>query len=216
MRKGETWEGLIVSAKYQIGQTYLLKVFSEPEEMEYLGEIKTRQLNGSKASVSFEAFRRQSFGQPDLIALHNGEFFVRSYKNCVEDLVTEVGKNFTFVGKGYERIAVGSTSLSIEEFRKQVADLLTDAQIEEVVSKGRFYSHGSNKGEIKWCPGCKQIRQTSCSACGCGSCANCGYRWTCMPANLDLSAFKGIAGKEVLTFAEENSGQIKFGCFPPV
>lgn len=34
-------------------------------------------------------------------------------------------------------------------------------------------------GEIKYCPGCKSEQQTTCSACGCGSCTVCGWRWSC-------------------------------------
>lgn len=41
-----------MNKKYQLGETYLLKVFLDPEEMEYLGEIKTTQYNGSRSEIN--------------------------------------------------------------------------------------------------------------------------------------------------------------------
>lgn len=39
----------------------------------------------------------------------------------------------------------------------------------------------NSTGEVKWCPQCKSIQQTTCSVCGCGICTTCGYRWWCIP-----------------------------------
>ena len=41
-------------------------------------------------------------------------------------------------------------------------------------------------GEKKHCPTCNEIRQTTCVACGCGSCTTCGHRFSCGPP-IDLS-----------------------------
>lgn len=30
------------------------------------------------------------------------------------------------------------------------------------------------------CPRCNQVRETTCSACGCGNCLTCGYRFCCI------------------------------------
>jgi hypothetical protein len=176
----------LCNKKYKIGQTYLLKVFLEPEEMEYLGEVKTRQYNGSCVTIKFDVFRRYSYGRPDLIALYDGEFFTRSYNNSVEDLTKEVGNAFRFKGKGYSHISVGNISLSISEFLEQTNGLLKEIQIEETILNGRYVSCQNHNGEIKWCPQCDKIRQTSCSACGCGNCQNCGYRWCCRPIDLTI------------------------------
>ncbi len=35
-------------------------------------------------------------------------------------------------------------------------------------------------GEIRHCPACNMTRVTTCSACGCGSCKTCQYRWSCI------------------------------------
>ena len=40
---------------------------------------------------------------------------------------------------------------------------------------------------ICYCPTCKKLRFTNRSACMCGSCETCGYRWTCMPYSPPLS-----------------------------
>jgi hypothetical protein len=175
-------------SKYQIGEKYWLKVFIDPEEMEYLGEITTERYNGGMADIAFDVFRRDSFGRPDLIAVYNGKFVTRTFDNTVEGLVKAVGSIFTFVGQGYQTIKVGNIVLTIEEFKEQAKDLLTQKEIEEVILRGRYmtlskYSKNktNNYGEVKWCPDCKRIRQTGCSACGCGSCEACGYRWACLP-----------------------------------
>ena len=165
--------------KYKIGEKYWLKVFLEMEEMEYLGEIKTKQLNGSDVDIKFQVFRRFSYGQPDLIATYNGEFFTRSYDDTVEGLTKAVGDGFRFEGVGYKTVLVSDVSLTIQEFKEQTKDLLSQEEIEKVILGGVYYTHHKN-GEIKWCPTCQKIRQTSCCACGCGSCKSCGYRWTCM------------------------------------
>ena len=172
-----------MNKKYQIGQKYLLKVFMEAEEMEYLGEVKTAQLNGSQVDIRFEAFRRYSFGQPDLFAIYNGEFFTRTYDNTVEGLAKAVGNTFRFEGKGYTYISVDGIRLTVEEFKSQVKNLLTEEEASETISLGRYFVRNKNYGEIKWCPRCKKIRQTTCAACGCGSCKICEYRWSCHPSS---------------------------------
>lgn len=168
-----------MNKKYQIGEKYILKIFLEPEEMEYLGEIKTKHYNGSNVKIKFDVFRRYSYGRPDLIAVYNNEFFTRTYDNTIEGLTKAVGDAFRFEGKGYTHILVGDARLTIEEFQEQTKDLLTKEEITETILLGTYYTRNTNYGEIKWCPQCKKIRQTTCSACGCGSCKNCGYRWCC-------------------------------------
>jgi hypothetical protein len=187
-----------MNQKYQIGEKYLLKVFVHVEEMEYLGEIKTSQCNGSTVDVRFEVFRRYSFGRPDLIALYNNNFFTRAYDNTVESLAQAVGNAFRFEGKGYTHISLGKTSLTVEEFRNQVKDLLTEKQTEEAISLGKYFAINNNYGEIKWCPECKKIRQTTCCACGCGSCKDCDYRWTCFPTNSPISSYADGIKKTIL------------------
>jgi len=168
-----------MSKKYQIGQTYLLKMFGEPEEMEYLGAVKSKQLNGSRVNIEFDVFRRYFYGKPDLIVVYNDEFFTRSHDNSVEGLVKAIGNAFSFYGKGHTTISINDVKLSIDEFKEQTKNLLTEAEIEETISSGRYFTRNRGYGEIKWCPNCKKIRQTTCSACGCGDCKNCAYRWVC-------------------------------------
>lgn len=168
-----------MSDKYKIGEKYFVKVFTESEEMEYLGEVKTKRLNGSSVDIRFDVFRRYEFGRPDLIATYEGKFLTRSHKNTIEDLVESIGKMFQFEGSGHECVRVGDISLSIDEFLRQVDGLLTKQQADKCISNGRFYGFCSSKGEIKWCKKCQSIKQTTCGACGCGNCTSCGYRWNC-------------------------------------
>ena len=169
-------------SKYQIGEKYLLKIFTEPEEMEYLGLVKTKQLNGGCAGPQFEAFRRWSYGNPDLIALYDNKFFVRTYDNTVEGLAKAVGNSFRFEGAGYQRISIGEKFLSVEDFEDQALDAgVPNKIIEETILRGQYYTthHPDKYGDIKWCPECDKLRHTSCCACGCGSCYYCGHRWCC-------------------------------------
>ena len=39
-------------------------------------------------------------------------------------------------------------------------------------------------GWKQYCPQCKEIRNTTCSTCGCGRCLTCDYRFSCMPAQM--------------------------------
>lgn len=40
-------------------------------------------------------------------------------------------------------------------------------------------------GDKKYCPHCKCIRNTSCTACGCGSCLVCSYQFICNPVDVN-------------------------------
>lgn len=169
-----------MNTKYQIGHQYPIKLFTELETMEYLGEIKPLRYEVSGVNIVFDVWRRFFCGRYDLLATYNGKFFTRTYDNTVEGLVKAIGNAFGFKGKGYINILVGDIRLTLEEFQEQVKGLLTEKEISETISLGRYYSRTNNCGEIKWCPQCHQIRQTSCSACGCGNCNVCKYRWTCI------------------------------------
>ena len=165
--------------KYTIGEKYTVKIFIDPEEMEYLGQIKTLQYNGSAADIRFDVWRRDKYGQPDLIAAYNDKFFTRTYDNLVESLVEDVGKAFRFRGLGHSEINIGGAKVSIDEFRRQCEGLLSYEKVEESILNGVYAPVQNHAGEIKYCSECKVIRQTSCSACGCGSCKECGRRWCC-------------------------------------
>jgi hypothetical protein len=168
-----------MSDKYKINEVYTLRVFSEPEEMEYLGKIQNSKTNGADTSIVFEVFRRMSFGRLDLMALASNKFIARSYDGTIEGLLAEIRKGLTFFGSGHDSITVGDKKLQIGEFKAQVAGLLTDEQIEESVLRGRYDAINNGHGEVKWCPSCGRVSQTSCAACGCGNCKTCGHRWTC-------------------------------------
>jgi len=182
--------------KYTIGEKYINKAFLEPEEMEYLGQIKTTQYNGTLADIRFDVWRRHSYGRPDLFATYNGKFLTRSYDATVEGLLKSIQKMFVYEGAGHKHVFITyGVRLSPEAFREQTKDLLTEEEIEGCILKGCFWPRNKNNGEIKYCPECKAIRQTSCAACGCGSCESCGHRWVCTPMMLDdkwPSAFSGI------------------------
>lgn len=169
-----------MNEKYQIGKKYSLNVFLKPEKMEYLGKIKTRLYDGNFTNIEFDVFKRYSYGRPDLIAIYNGKFFARSYDNTIEDLIKDIGMAFKFKGKGYTHILVGNIRLTIEQFKEQTKNLLTKKEIEEIILEGEYIVRSKNGGEIKWCPQCLKIRQTTCCACGCGNCNNCQYRWVCV------------------------------------
>lgn len=166
--------------KYKIGEHYLLNVFLEPEEMEYLGEVVPKFSWKTDLEINFQVFKRFHYGRPDLLVLFKGEFFTRSDDDTVEGAARAVNSAFTFEGKGYKTIKVGENRLTIDEFKKQVEGLLTEEAIEKAILTGSYVTHHKN-GEIKWCPKCEKIRQTDCCACGCGSCQSCGHRWICNP-----------------------------------
>lgn len=45
----------------------------------------------------------------------------------------------------------------------------------------------SSPGCIQNCPGCKNPKaRTTCCACGCGNCIECGYRFSCIPLSTDF------------------------------
>jgi len=88
------------------------------------------------------------------------------------------------------QIKVGEIILSKEEFLDQVKDILTEEQIQECLVAGKYRHFQNMKGEVKWCPKWEKIRQTSCCACGCGNCEDCGHRWSCRPVpNFDLQSY---------------------------
>lgn len=62
-------------------------------------------------------------------------------------------------------------------------------------------------GDIKVCPKCEKVRVTSCSACGCGNCETCGYRYSCMPmVNIPNLNFNNTDG---ITYFVQKDGLIK-------
>lgn len=71
---------------------------------------------------------------------------------------------------------LGATEASIIQCLKEKENLMPQM----------VYAKHSDGGDIKWCNQCQGVRHTSCSACGCGNCQTCGYRWVCNPVqNLD-------------------------------
>ncbi len=69
----------------------------------------------------------------------------------------------------------------------------TNIKLEPFNPRERFFEYWNkltdeekerNVGEIKNCPECKKIVKTTCTACGCGSCIECGYRFSCLPPML--------------------------------
>lgn len=38
----------------------------------------------------------------------------------------------------------------------------------------------TDEGWSQFCPDCNKVSKTSCIACGCGHCLECGYRFSCM------------------------------------
>lgn len=48
-------------------------------------------------------------------------------------------------------------------------------------------SYESSPGWTQNCPGCKNPKaRTTCCACGCGNCIECGHRFSCMPLSADF------------------------------
>lgn len=94
-------------------------------------------------------------------------------------MLEEYKRIINFWGNQYKTIKVGGLELDKGEFIKQCTDVGFDwSKIQEFLNQG-YYMVQHRNGEVKYCPKCSKIRQTSCSACGCGSCSICGYRWVC-------------------------------------
>lgn len=165
--------------KYQLGEKYYLKVFIDVEEMEYLGQLEI--YNGVGTLITCAVFKRIHYGRPDIVALHNDKFFIRPTGNTINGFGQAISEGVRFIGLGHETISVngGECKLTIEEFKEQVRGLVSDKVVEECILSGEFWSSYSSKGQIKWCNNCRKIRQTSCCACGCGSCESCGHSWYC-------------------------------------
>ena len=74
-------------------------------------------------------------------------------------------------------------SFTDDKFYQSLTDNEKEIFLEKVKNKQTGSGEINNKwhGEIKYCPTCNDIRTTTCSACGCGSCLTCRYRFTCMP-----------------------------------
>lgn len=72
------------------------------------------------------------------------------------------------------------------------------------------------------CPDCEVERETTCSACGCGSCLTCGYRFSCNPQidfkNTSLALFNNFyrsKDQKQIDFCIDNSSnysRIKLLC----
>lgn len=102
------------------------------------------------------------------------------------ETIEEMEQNFLgkFVYNGLSRaiIKVGPRTLGVSAFREECKKTTMDrVTTDNVVLIGRYSGSYGKYGEIKACPSCGALRDTTCSACGCGSCRTCGYRWTCMP-----------------------------------
>ena len=182
--------------QYTIGQKYTINPHGtdskwnrhsqkwEPysgSEAEYVGEIEI-----DKFKVPVFKFDFYSFDDPTCyVALYNNRWMCGA--GSIEKLLIEMKSKVHYKGKGYLKINTKGGPMEIDEFKSQAERAgIEDSKISEFVMNGSFYSTQSQKGEIKYCPSCKVIRQTSCCACGCGSCEKCGHRWTCFLPNVSL------------------------------
>ena len=99
----------------------------------------------------------------------------------VNELMEDFKKQFYFNGTKHEEIQIGNKKLLKEEFVRQMKEIgVKEEIIDQSLLRGSYsYYNNNGKGEVKWCPECDRLRQTSCCACGCGSCEVCGHRWSC-------------------------------------
>jgi len=118
---------------------------------------------------------------------------MKSIWNLEEGQIREELKNDKF----FQKLSINNQELIINNLKKKHFCAAS-------VGKGDDYIY---HGDIKVCPKCQEVRVTSCSACGCGSCETCGYRYSCMPVinmpNMNLNNTDGI------TYFVNENGYIK-------
>lgn len=163
-----------------IGQKYKIRPFNRESYLaEYMGQFHI----GGKPSDDLLVFRFDFYTMSPhrcFMLLNKGKHAVVG--SSLEEMVDAFNRNINYVGRGYEFIQVGMTKMSKEEFLSQIqATTAKPERIQECLDTGRFSGGYGARGEIKMCPDCKTLRDTTCSACGCGSCVVCNHRWTCMP-----------------------------------
>lgn len=76
--------------------------------------------------------------------------------------------------------------LMSDKFFNEKLDYFQEAKLIEKLEKQNWRSGAGSvddiwHGEIKVCPECEKLRVTGCSACGCGNCFTCNYRFRCGP-----------------------------------
>jgi hypothetical protein len=177
---------------YEIGKTYIINphktdkkwdgkkwVPYSGDEAIFMGWVKLKDKNRLPV-FKFEFYTHDP--KTCFVILENGKWVAGGHS--VEEMMETLFREISFEGNGYEKIQIGTTKIDKHEFIQQAKlTSMSDAEINKAVQKGKYYTVFGRNGEIKHCPICKVLRDTSCSACGCGSCSVCNYRWSCMPVS---------------------------------
>jgi hypothetical protein len=181
---------------YTIGKRYTVHPFNlDKYDAEFVGYIGDNYSDPMQA-FCFPVFKFPFFWSPPgepkaiaLVALHNGRWLAGG--KTVEELMTELTRRLSYRGTEYQSIRIsgdeGGGSLSRDEYVRQATEAgVSQADIDAALLRGRHFdtTHGKS-GWTKYCPTCKRLRDTSCSACGCGSCKTCDHRWCCNPTPLE-------------------------------
>lgn len=179
---------------FVLGQEYEIAPFGRSDIVKdsigmarFVGYLQKRWGYPTSTTIKWPVFKTVHYGQPILYALDNGLCGARGEN--VKELMDDFAKNHSFWGVEHETIDVtqdGKVLLSKDEFIQQMgAAGIERSRLDECLNEGRYFTFYFNGGEIKWCPACGAMRQTTCCACGCGNCKVCGHRWICgTPVNL--------------------------------
>lgn len=184
---------------YILGQKYEIAPFGRSEIVKdtismgtFVGYIQKKEGYPTSTKVKWPVFETTHYGHSILFALDKGECGARGA--TVKELMDDFNRNHTFWGTKYETIKVaGGPKLLKEEFIRQMGLAGFPApKLENCLMTGEFYMTYFEGGEVKWCPRCKMIRQTTCCACGCGNCKTCDHRWTCGTPELSENISCGV------------------------
>ena len=198
---------------YTIGVQYEIHPWGlDGEKAEFVGYIRSAQDPEGFPVFKLKDFYKFQPADSDtkdcLMVLRNGRTVATG--SSVSALMTDFQRQFHYVGSEYKTIKVADTEVTRDEFVAQArAAGVSDKRIQESLEGGGYSEEQNYHGQIKWCPTCKGIRQTSCCACGCGECKTCGKRWVCMPPiDLNLIPVGTIPLLEKSGFALDFSPQL--------
>lgn len=177
--------------RYIIGKRYTVCPHDlDKHDAEFVGYIGDYS---STFNLCFPVFKFPFFWSPPgepkamaLVALHKGRWLGGG--KTVEELTADVYRRLTYRGTEHQLVKIGGgVSLSRAEYVQQATECgVGQGAIDEALERGYHYdtTHGKS-GWTKHCPTCKRLRDTSCCACGCGTCETCGHRWCCTPTTIE-------------------------------
>ena len=170
---------------FEYNKGYELRSYDETRFGTYKGKLVLRQPNNFEPKNIGSIFKVQDyFAYPPNAGSSDRSAYVLVFENMqifgasrtIDGLISLP----RYVGCDHATIKVGERDIPREEFILECSEAgVKTEDVKRSLEEGMFCQSYTSKGEIKVCPSCNKIRQTSCCACGCGSCEVCGHRWNC-------------------------------------